>query len=234
MRIAVIGADEQSSEHILPVLSRYAGDNRIRKMNSLQEFREFRSGDRTIEAAVVYGAESLSKEELSELMSSFPMTRFILVTDLIQLESSLSLYPVTVVSPDRVKEGIEQALNAGRPTELASEGTLVISWNKVLYTLAKNKISYLERNARNTWIYSDEKNLRCTANLDEMEQQMPDYFGRCHKSYLVNMFRIRQLSRNEAVLMDGTVIPVSRNRYEDFQKKYSSFLEKYNLTSKAV
>lgn len=63
---------------------------------------------------------------------------------------------------------------------------------------------------------------------------MPDYFGRCHKSYLVNMFRIRQLSRNEAVLMDGTVIPVSRNRYEDFQKKYSSFLEKYNLTSKAV
>ena len=56
--------------------------------------------------------------------------------------------------------------------------------------------------------------------LSDMEKLLPEYFLRCHQSYLVNMDRIRKFTLDGIVLIDGRVIPVSRARYTETKDKF--------------
>jgi DNA-binding LytR/AlgR family response regulator len=52
------------------------------------------------------------------------------------------------------------------------------------------------------------------------------HFIQSHKSYLVNMKMIRQVSWNEISLSDGSKVPLSRTHKKDFQEAYALFLKK--------
>jgi len=52
------------------------------------------------------------------------------------------------------------------------------------------------------------------------------HFIQSHKSYLVNMKMIRQVSWNEISLSDGSKVPLSRTHKKDFQDAYALFLKK--------
>jgi hypothetical protein len=52
------------------------------------------------------------------------------------------------------------------------------------------------------------------------------HFIQSHKSYLVNMKMIRQVSWNEISLSDGSKVPLSRTHKKEFQDAYALFLKK--------
>ena len=52
------------------------------------------------------------------------------------------------------------------------------------------------------------------------------HFIQSHKSYLVNMKMIRQVSWNEISLSDGSKVPLSRTHKKEFQDAYTLFLKK--------
>ena len=49
-------------------------------------------------------------------------------------------------------------------------------------------------------VYFGGKEERCYEKLDHLEKHLPDHFLRCHKSFLVNMDRIRNFEKHRLSL----------------------------------
>lgn len=85
-------------------------------------------------------------------------------------------------------------------------------------------IWYVESSRRSLTIYEAGESSRVLMKLSDMEKLLPEYFLRCHQSYLVNIDRIRKFTLDGIVLIDGRVIPVSRARYSETKDKFLQML----------
>lgn len=72
----------------------------------------------------------------------------------------------------------------------------------------------------------------CTVNdkftirkkISDMEKILPsDLFIRCHKSYLVNVKYIRQVTKKNIIMENKQVIPISRGKYEYVNEVFSDY-----------
>lgn len=64
-------------------------------------------------------------------------------------------------------------------------------------------------------------------NLKEYETQLKDKgFVRCHRSYLVNMKYIKSLEKNQVLLGNGTVIPISRMKKEYTKTLFYEYIQR--------
>ena len=71
------------------------------------------------------------------------------------------------------------------------------------------------------------KKYRFAAKLGDVESKLPDYFLRCHQSYIVNMKQIAKLDtiNHSFFLFSKEEILISRRMYTDAVEKYQAFLE---------
>ncbi len=98
---------------------------------------------------------------------------------------------------------------------------MVIEANNGLVVLAPEDILYISRGANTCQIHcTDGQEHRVACALDKLERMLAGHdFFRTHQSFLVPVARIRQMraakfgNSYEAVLDDGTAVPVSRNKY---------------------
>lgn len=83
-----------------------------------------------------------------------------------------------------------------------------------------NEIRYIQGMSEYVKIFLDTgKPIMSLLSLKSLETQLPEEsFMRVHKSYIVNLQKIKIIERNEIVNDDGSVIPVSQQYREKFQK----------------
>ena len=58
--------------------------------------------------------------------------------------------------------------------------------------------------------YTDGDSYEANMNMDDILKLLPDYFIRCHRSYIVNINHVSQVEKGEVILRKGERIPVSR------------------------
>lgn len=85
-------------------------------------------------------------------------------------------------------------------------------------------IHYLERIKRTTHIYEKQKHYECSFDLNYFNNQLLDYFIRCHRSFIVNLNEVKEFKRTEFLLNDGTIVPISRSYYPDVNRKFQNYL----------
>lgn len=59
------------------------------------------------------------------------------------------------------------------------------------------------------------------ASLQKMEERLPTHFMRVHRSYIVNLRKITEVSRLHIIFDKNTYIPVGDNYKERFMKYIS-------------
>ena len=114
----------------------------------------------------------------------------------------------------------------GRKQEVPS-GKIAIRSKNDYILVDPQEISYVFRNQRKSQNNCNNgQTLFVYATIGELELILEDYgFFRCHKSYLIPCARIAQVRSGqygrtyEAVLADGSIIPISRNRYPALREK---------------
>ena len=113
------------------------------------------------------------------------------------------------VNPDKLFAAIDKALEKIR---LEEEQILVLESKKGLYRVNSNYIKYVESHNRSLSIHHNGSVIILNMRLNDLQKKLGNRFIRCHQSYLVNIDFIEQVNSHEIELVDGTAIPVSRNK----------------------
>lgn len=72
-------------------------------------------------------------------------------------------------------------------------------------------------------IYND-KDVNSWTSLSEIEKMLPDkIFTRCNNSFIVNLNYVKEIKK-EDVLVDKTLLKISRNKKKEFIAKFSKFM----------
>lgn len=71
-------------------------------------------------------------------------------------------------------------------------------------------VLYLESRNHTVLIHTDNGDYTVYEKLSTLSEQLPQVFVRCHKSFLVNMNRIRRLNESEICLSEELMVPVSK------------------------
>lgn len=87
----------------------------------------------------------------------------------------------------------------------------VINQEKVLYIRAESNYS--------VFVLDDKTEWTICKTLEKIEKCLkPNTFFRCHKSYIVNLSKIQEISRQqfEIVIADNVRLPISRRKRKEF------------------
>lgn len=85
------------------------------------------------------------------------------------------------------------------------------------------EIRYIESDRRYLYIHKQDGSDRIRMKFSELETRLPDYFVRCHQSYIVNLYELVSLDGNSLVLAGGMRFPISRSRREQTKERVKEF-----------
>ncbi|MEX2403771.1 MAG: LytTR family DNA-binding domain-containing protein [Balneolales bacterium] len=96
--------------------------------------------------------------------------------------------------------------------------------NNTIYKIVYDQIRYIESDRDNVKLFMENKKYSFRQSLKYWEEILPEHeFSRVHKSYILNVSKITQITGNR-IIAGNDVIPIGRN-YKD------SFMEKINKNS---
>ena len=89
-------------------------------------------------------------------------------------------------------------------------------------------VTYIEGNKNYYVIHlSSKKSYKCRGTLTSAEERLtPYHFIRIHTSYIVNLEQVSEVQNKQAVLKDGSEIPISRRKSTNFEKDYLQLIRR--------
>lgn len=102
--------------------------------------------------------------------------------------------------------------------------SLKIYWNKEEYNILQKNIFYMERQLRTTMIMTPTQTYSKSEKLADLLKRLEDSFAMCHRSYIINLKRVQEITKDSALLVDGTSIPISRRYYSAVKDKINNLI----------
>lgn len=104
-------------------------------------------------------------------------------------------------------------INVEQSAEKAKDkDTLILKNIKGVWQVRVNDIMYIESERRRLHIKTESDEITVYGQMGKLMEQLPEYFIRCHQSYLVNADYIRGITPRHLELQNQKRIPISRNR----------------------
>lgn len=95
-----------------------------------------------------------------------------------------------------------------------------------LLRIPLSDILYLEVVDRKVFLHTAEATYDFYGKLEQLEQEFPEGFFRCHRSYIVQFSHIRRYDQAEITLVNGERIPISKRKYQMFCHAFLQYLKK--------
>lgn len=130
-------------------------------------------------------------------------------------------YLVKPIKFNNLKFLIQKALNTIKKRQ---EETIVVQYRGVTENLAISDIMYMESKAHQLYINTVLEQILVYKKLDDYENVLSDSFIRVHKSFMVNMEYIKRIERTSLMLKNGTVLPISKTKYQGVKDKFFKFM----------
>ncbi|CAM5212170.1 LytTr DNA-binding domain-containing protein OS=Ureibacillus acetophenoni OX=614649 GN=SAMN05877842_112121 PE=4 SV=1 [Ureibacillus acetophenoni] len=85
------------------------------------------------------------------------------------------------------------------------------------------EISHFESLQKRTWFYSNDDQYISSFTLKELQTKLPDYFVRIHRSYILNIYFVKKITKDITsnfiiVLKNNIELPVSQSYISDIRK----------------
>jgi DNA-binding LytR/AlgR family response regulator len=148
-------------------------------------------------------------DEYHHLPIVFVMDHICYVYLLFNAERQYYLWPP--FSKERVIQAIDQ-LSLRRPRSPAAARSIVIANRVGNDVVSVDDLIYCESVKRVTHFYTRSGALKMYIKLSEVEEKLPEYFIRCHQSFLVNFHYIKRVGKTDVEMSDGMTIPVSQRK----------------------
>ena len=124
---------------------------------------------------------------------------------------------------ERLKSRLESTPLTSHPSPLTSDSDDTI-FLKTEYRIVKVSISdirYVEAMSEylKVHIEGDSKSIITLLSMKKMEERLPDYFMRIHRSYIVNLKMIQEVNKNRIIMDKDTYLPIG-DMYKDAFLQY--------------
>lgn len=124
-------------------------------------------------------------------------------------------------------EEFERKFNAARKyLEKDDKNRVVLKVDEVSVVFLTNEIYYIEKekSSKHFLVHLEDKCIVAKGVLSAIEDQLLEqHFLRTHRSYLVNMKHIRRIQKNDLVLSNGNVVPISRRKEKELKQKFMRY-----------
>lgn len=85
------------------------------------------------------------------------------------------------------------------------------------------QISHIESLQKRTWFYANNEQYKTNITLKELQTKLPECFVRIHRSYILNIYFIKRITKDLASsfviqLKNGVELPVSQSYINDLRK----------------
>ena len=121
------------------------------------------------------------------------------------------------------KEKLFAALDTVASEVLEEPEMLVFKSTGTIHRIPLRDIEYIEAQDKYVSVYVARKGaIKVLEPMYQIEQRIPlnaDFF-KCHRSYIVNIFRIDRYMPKEITMRSGYRIPISRTAHKDFEAAY--------------
>lgn len=129
------------------------------------------------------------------------------------------LKPFGLQDFQRAAQRLQERLEGTRITEdstLPQADTLFLKTDHKIVNVNIPDIRYVEAMSEylKVWLDSQPKPIVTLLSMKKMEESLPNYFMRIHRSYIINLTRIQEVSKNRVVLDENTDIPIG-DLYKD-------------------
>lgn len=125
---------------------------------------------------------------------------------------------------DNIQDYLEKAILKAFELYNLKHTLICIETGKKLINVDTETIIYIERIKRYSLIRFDNTIVKTKSTLDQILEQLPTYFYKCHNSYLVNFSQVKEKTKNEFVMNDGNVVPIARKYVKDMESLFSNFI----------
>lgn len=86
-------------------------------------------------------------------------------------------------------------------------------------------IQYVEAYDRGTRFFLTNETVETKLKFGETEALLPkSMFLMCHRAYIVNLALTKNIRQYEFIMKSGTVVPISRHRYNDVNRQFVDFV----------
>lgn len=118
----------------------------------------------------------------------------------------------------RFYKGVQKARNYAVRPEL--ENLMFVKDGTKLIRVDLTKVLFIKSAGNYAELHLEEKKILTLMTLKELEQKLPGFFQRVHRTCIVNVHRIDSISNGE-LLINRQEIPVSSSYEKDLMKKIS-------------
>lgn len=123
---------------------------------------------------------------------------------------------VKPLTKEKITEAINEYIN-----DLTSSRMLTIRIDDEFNILNTDDIYYMEAARKYTYIYLKDECIKCRWTITSFEKELSDYgFFRIHRSYLVNINKVKKFDSRICLLKNGEKIFISQRKYDDFCRLY--------------
>lgn len=122
-------------------------------------------------------------------------------------------YLIKPVTQDK----ISAVLDRGAERLKYRENTLLLTTADGTVRVPLYEIRYLEVYKNYVTVHAEEE-YTVKKTLNEMERELDDSFFRTGRSFIINLRFVKKVTRADVYLKDGTVVPLSKNLYEDINR----------------
>lgn len=135
------------------------------------------------------------------------------------LASSLLIRPI---SPAQAREQLMELVEqfCSQPSH-GQEESLVIETREGRTYVPLAQIYYFEAREKRIYVRLKKQELAFYETMEHLAERLPDYFARCHRSFIVSRHKIRRvmLSKSLIELEQGIQIPLSRSYKPAFKEQ---------------
>ncbi|HPF56385.1 MAG TPA: LytTR family DNA-binding domain-containing protein [Clostridiales bacterium] len=128
-------------------------------------------------------------------------------------------YLMKPIEPEKLCEVLDKAVKSLSK----AEPSVMLETEEGIVRLLEKDIIYAEAFSHIVCVKCICGDLTVKTPISELETQLGESFVRCHRSYLVGLRHIRQITRTDVILDDGGKLPLSRRNYDAVNRKFISF-----------
>jgi DNA-binding LytR/AlgR family response regulator len=123
------------------------------------------------------------------------------------------------------KDFFERELARALETYQKATHAYTIAYKDQTTILTVGDVLYIETYGRNLRLFTQEGEHEFVGNISAEEEKLRDYnFIRCHKGCLVNMKHIAGIRKNDFILINGAVIPISKHKKNEVLNRFNRYI----------